>query len=275
MEKPRVARWLPLLLLALVAGTPALYYWRVRSRPEGGDNEGNRQRKNSVADPGGSPTRAAGPGEPAPPAPGSPPKRAEGASAPGPLTSSAFGDLLLVSKIAAFNEIKGLLKAKGGAAALEDIRKTLSIADPEPSVRLKGVFMARLIPWIAAEDPTAQATARDLSRSLLASKDEWVRFQVLGGLGGFSSTRPAMASENNGTEFRFWFNVDKATDELLPTEPEYRKGSPKVLEDDPSFRALIGSALSSDSSAYVRAAAAAALGQGPSPESEQLLAAAL
>jgi hypothetical protein len=213
-------------------------------------------------------------GEVRPPAstPG-PPKPSESAVRPSPAASSpatarpgpARAPRTLLSlagdiQEAALEEIRTLLKSKGGSGALERIAAAARRRPQSTAERLECAFLVRLIPFVATEDPSTEAAASALALEILRlpEADVWTRYQALAGIGGIASERLTTLTVGESREATFIFNL----------EPDYSFAKTEWHRGPLALAVLTGvlpGLLAGDPEERVREVAAVLLGREATP----------
>ena len=167
-------------------------------------------------------------------------------------------------------DIDSALRRGNGAAALQLIRKELSVKPATDEQRLRQAFLSRLIAHVAGSDPSVASEALTLSGRILSdrSMDPWARLQAAAGLGGVSSATFGGARFADG-EFMLHF--------ILTPDPggratiEYEASLVKELRGDSSTAGLILTALTQDPDDEIREVCAWALARSGATGSVQAL----
>lgn len=189
-------------------------------------------------------------------------------------------------------EVRNILKGRGGAAALAFIRERLSRPVQDYRTGIEQACLARLIAFVAVEDPPALPAAISLTTDLLANPatDPWVRVQVLAGAGGLSSMNLILACLRDGpVTYLYTFDAGGLSPKgpydsslgggarLLPSvltalrsdpSSNARQAAVRVLAElgPPSASEALAQALSSDPSGDVRSASLEGLARLKSPD---------
>ncbi len=127
-----------------------------------------------------------------------------------PPASKKLSDQAFSWREAALEDVKSLLRTRGGSTALERIA---AIARRKPATtqeRFMSAYYTRLIPFVASEDPSALSAGRSLALEILRlpESDVWTRFQALAGIGGVASTRLTTMSVGEVNDATFIFNPE-------------------------------------------------------------------
>ncbi len=127
----------------------------------------------------------------------------------------------------------------------------------EESVRK--AFLARLIPFVAAQDPSAGSAALSMAAELLqvSGMDNWARFQVLCGLGGVPSMFMTAGGLPDGPMV-YAFLAGHQGDYQFGS---YEKSLGEALRSNPGILAMVTGVLASDPFLQSRAVAARVLGE--------------
>lgn len=181
----------------------------------------------------------------------------------------AFMNRATAIESSALAEVEEWIERQGGAAALAKLRERLLATPADRDALLRNIFLARLIPHVAVREPSALPAALALSRELLEARqtDDWIRFQVLAGLGGLPSRRLS-AGGLPGQDLVFAFGLeDRADFRRGPFEDSLAEG----LRADPSLQGILAATLSSDPSDLARAVAARVLAASGAASAEAAL----
>ena len=161
-------------------------------------------------------------------------------------------------------ELRQVILARGGLVALAQIRERLLKPTEGLESGVRKAILARLIPFVAAQDPSAGPAALSLSAELLqaAGLDNWARFQVLCGLGGVPSMYMTVGGLPDGPMVYAFLTGDRVDSQAGP----YEASLGEALRSNPAILAMVTGVLASDPSFQSRAVASRLLGEWGGPE---------